>query len=219
MKNKLLSTFPLLVKMKPTKNQVITLVGTSVITLILGYALGNMGNKPSTASLSELSEPIEETTTTTTEAETKPELIDGQLPLDLISEKTDVVTDITTYTLRISASTPGYNSIGGREDALIVVRCEAKDLEVLVSTPEFLSSDSQTVKIRWGSNQPQSQRWSGSSGGTALFSEAPRSFLTKALSEESFAISYKPWRTVDTSAKFELTNYKNLLTEMKRVCS
>jgi hypothetical protein len=219
MKNKLLSTFPLLAKMKPTLNQIITLVGTSMITLMLGYGLGSMENKPLTASVSESSEIKEESITTTIEIETKPELTDGQLPLDLISTKTDVVTDLTTYTLRIPASTPGYNSIGSREDASIFVRCEVKDLEVLVTTPEFLSSDPQAVQIRWGSDQPQSQGWSGSSGGSALFSEAPRSFLTKAISQESFAISYKPWRTVDTSAKFELTNYKNLLTEMKRVCS
>jgi hypothetical protein len=183
---------------------------------MLGYALGSMGDKPSTASVPEASETKDKTTAS---ADTTPELTDGQLPLDLISKKTDVVTDITTYALRIPASTPGYNSIGRREDATIYVRCEAKDLEVLVSTPEFLSSDSQTVQIRWGTNPPQSQSWSGSSGGSALFSSAPRPFLTKAIEQESFAISYTPWRTVGASAKFELTNYKNFLNEMKRVCS
>jgi hypothetical protein len=74
MKNKLLSTFPLLAKMKPTKNQIITLLGTSMITLMLGYGLGSMENKTSTASVSESSEIKEESITTTRiEIETKPE--------------------------------------------------------------------------------------------------------------------------------------------------
>jgi len=136
-----------------------------------------------------------------------------------IRQTTNDLTDAMKYTLNVTSAKPKRNSIGMNEDATIVVRCEGSKTELFVSTPEFLSSDSQTVKVRFDDGQVESESWSGSSGGTALFSKSPRSFLQQLASRDKVVLGYQPWREAATTTVFELTNhhadFEKMLTNCK----
>ena len=139
-------------------------------------------------------------------------------PYSRITETQNHLTDTTKYLLKVVASEPGYNSIGVREDAEIIIRCEAGNNELYISTPEYLSSDSQTIQLRWNDGTLTSEYWTGSSQGTGLFSNSPISILQKLNASDRLVIGYKPWRSPATSAVFSLEEYREDLKQMLEHC-
>ena len=189
------------------KLQVLGIAGVVAISSLSGYLIGSNGNQPSST--------VETSGVNSPAAQTKPKAETDTL----IDTETDLVSGVKKHTLLIKASTPGRNSIGRTEYAYIVIRCKNRDMDVFVTTPEYLTSDNQNINHRWGDTAPTNEWWSGGSGGTSLFSEAPRSFLAKALANNQWALSYKPYNKVKTSVLFEFDDHKKDLKLMKTLCS
>ena len=131
----------------------------------------------------------------------------------------DPVSGDTKHTLFIKASTAGSNGIGRRDFAVLVIRCESNDTDVFVATPEYLTSDSQQVSYKWDDQTPNTEWWNGGAGGTSLFSEAPVSFIAKAIAHDSWAMNYKPYNKVKTSAQFEFKTHRDDLQQMQTLCA
>ena len=166
-------------------------------------------------------------TTTQAPAETIAEVsvteaddVPAELPkaYSMIREYPNALTDTTEYLLSIPASSPGYNSIGTREDAQLVIRCEAGKNSLFVVTPEYLSNDPQTIQVRWDDKAPTSEYWTGAKSGDALFSNAPLSTLQRLLAHNKLVIGYKPWSQVSTTAVFTLDSYQDDIKTMLAHC-
>ena len=198
-------------KLYEQRNTVAVLFGVAVLGVGIGYVLGRnttaQVKSTDSPSLSEVFDDKEDNSPTTPSVESS-SIIVTKNPL----------TDVPKYILRVASAAPGKNSIGISEDAAIIVRCEGTSTELFLSTPEYLSSDSQTIKIRWNDEALQDQYWSGSTGGTALFSEAPRTFLKQLSTKDKVIFGYEPWREAASTAVFNLEDHRKDLKKMLTHC-
>src|SRR5260370_32099625 len=68
---------------------------------------------------------------------------------------------------------------------VLLVRCQDRQLDVLVSTGSVLDSDDNVmtpVRIQWGSEAPAESRWSRSTDSTSAFAPDPRALLRQLVS-------------------------------------
>ena len=128
------------------------------------------------------------------------------------------INDTTKYTLQIPSETKNPNSIGTLERDMIIVRCEAGESDLFIATSAFLSSDDQSVKLRYDKGAVKSEWWSGSQGGTALFSGAPLSTMVNMFTHKELTISYSPWRKTESFATFDLEPYHKDIDQMMKHC-
>ena len=201
----------LLSKLYEQRNTVAVLFGAAALGVGIGYVLGRnttaQVKSTDSPSLSEVFNDKEDNQATTPSV--------GSSSIRVVKNP---LTDVPKYILRVASAAPGKNSIGISEDAAIIVRCEGTSTELFLSTPEYLSSDSQTIKIRWNDEALQDQYWSGSTGGTALFSEAPRTFLKQLSTKDKVIFGYEPWREAASTAVFNLEDHRKDLKKMVTHC-
>ena len=200
----------------PKEKQTIALAtGVAVLTAVLGFVAGRQS--------AQVSKPVDKPDMSLSEAfepDEKPQAPPAPLtPASNITKETNALTDVTKYTLQIPSAVPGTNSIGMSEDAHIIVRCEGGEKDLFISTPEFLSSDSQSVGIRWNDGSVNSEYWGGASGGSALFSGAPMTFLQRLANNDKVVIGYKPWQETASNAVFELSQHRADLEKMIKNCN
>ena len=88
----------------------------------------------------------------------------------------------------------------------ITVRCEGNRTDVIISAVRYLSSDSQTVKMRWDDGAIESEYMGGSTQGTALFSRSPKNFISKASNANKLVLQYTPWQETDEIAVYKFTD-------------
>ena len=126
--------------------------------------------------------------------------------------------DTTKYTLVMRSSNTNANSIGMKEHDHLIIRCEAGDLDLYIATSAYLSSDGQSVKLRFDKGEVTSHWWSGSSAGSALFSGAPLSRMLNMLAHQELTIEFKPWRETKDFATFDLKPYHKDIDKMMGYC-
>ncbi len=125
----------------------------------------------------------------------------------------------TKYTL-ISLSSEKLSTSYGSEYGAISVRCEGNQTDVIIKAARFLSSDSQTVKLRWDDGEIESEYMSGSTNGTALFSRSPQKFIAKASKAKKLVLQYTPWRATDEVAVYRFTDQNRKdFTRMQDYCN
>lgn len=143
---------------------------------------------------------------------------DPVTPDTSINEEVDPLTDETKYTFVLRSANEMANSIGMAERDVLIVRCKSNTTEAYIQTTPYVSSDGQSVKLRWNGGEITSQWWGPSSGGGALFSEAPVSLLSKMTDADTLVISYKPYSKTAVSAVFEFDQARSDLKKMQEVC-
>ena len=137
-----------------------------------------------------------------------------------IRKETNAMDDTTKYTLSFPSDNQMVNSIGMRENGRIVAQCDGPKTNLYMIGVAFLSSDGQSVKMRWDDGEPISQWWGGSQSGTALFSGAPRSFMSKASSAKKLVLQYSPYSRADEIAVYKFSpqlqhDFKKMLEHCK----
>ena len=112
-----------------------------------------------------------------------------------------------TYKYKLTISTAEkLPDTYGSSYGYITVRCEGNKTDVIVSAVRYLSSDSQTVKMRWDDGSIESEYMSGSTSGQALFSRSPNTFISKASTANKLVLQYSPWRETDEIAVYKFTD-------------
>jgi len=139
-------------------------------------------------------------------------------PVSTIRENVDPLTDQVEYTFALISSNNIANSIGTPARDTLIVRCKPGETAAYISTTPFVSSDGQSVKLRWNDGVITSQWWYPATGGSALFSDAPISLLNKMASSKKLVISYKPYSKTAISAVFEFDHSQADLKRMQEVC-
>jgi hypothetical protein len=194
-------------QIKVSKPIALTFVGSIAAAAIGGYAVGTLTTQ------SEISKPPD--LATLNEPPTSKPILE---PTSAIDTEVDLVSGDKKHSLFIKASNEASNSIGRSDFAVLVIRCEGNTTDVYVATPEYLTSDDQKVTFRWDDQTPSAEYWNGGSGGTSLFSGAPVSFIAKAIAHDTYAMNYKPYNKVKTSAQFDFDQHKDDLQKMQTLC-
>lgn len=144
------------------------------------------------------------------------------LPKSQINQKIDPLTETTTYYLSILSDSSHANSIGVAEKASLVIRCKPGDMDVFISTPEFVSDESQWVKFKFDSGPIIEEYWDGGSSGTSLFPSIPsltKLNLQNLTSHSKYIINYKPYQKIPVSSVFNLQAHRNDIKKMISNCS
>ena len=157
--------------------------------------------------------------TTKPESTNLPKEVDRDLPpASSIREEVDPLTDEIKYTFLLRSTNDIANSIGMAERDVLIVRCKGNSTEAYIKTAPYVSSDGQSVKLRWNGGDIISEWWGPSSGGGALFSGAPRSLLNQMAGAEKLVISYQPYSKSKVSAVFEFDQSRSDIKNMQEVC-
>ena len=138
----------------------------------------------------------------------KKQVIDGNQNViedTSITVTTNEMDNTAKYKLTISTSEKLPDTYGSSY-GYITVRCEGNKTDVIVSAVRYLSSDSQTVKMRWDDGAIESEYMSGSTSGQALFSRSPKNFISKAVTANKLVMQYTPWRETDEIAVYKFTD-------------
>ena len=136
----------------------------------------------------------------------------------MIKEDIDPLTDQTRYTLILNSTNDMRNSIGSLEKDSLYIRCKGSETDVYINTSDFVSSDGQTVKIRWDDGPIMTQYWGPASSGGALFSSAPISLINQIAQSKKLVISYQPYSKVAVSAVFNFEGSSDDVAKMQSVC-
>ena len=198
------------------KNVALGVTGALVV-FALGFSLGRQGgvqNRTSSDKAAEVTASAEKPKPSKT---TKPI---EQGPRSQIRESTDPLTDEIKYTFALNSTNEVANSIGMADTDALILRCQGNKTDMYIDTAAFVSSDGQSVKVRWNDGAISSQWWSGASGGGALFSAAPITTLNQMATADKFVFSYSPYSKSATSAVFDFTNKGTRadIKKMQEVC-
>lgn len=206
---------------KPTfttkqKNVALGVAGALVV-FALGFSLGRQGGVQDRTSTDKSSE-VTSTTEKPKPSKTTKALEQG--PRSQMRESADPLTDEIKYTFVLNSTNKLRNSIGMVENDKLFVRCQGNTTDMYIATSNYVTRDSQSVKLRWNGGDITSQWWSGASGGSALFSGAPITMLNQIVTAEKLVISYSPYSTATTSAVFDFTNKGTRadIKKMQEVC-
>lgn len=195
----------------------IKLTAGGLIIFALGISLGRQldANKSvSTASKSRADAPAAEHSGNT-KSSVKTE---DYVPSSFVSEEVDPLTDQVQYSFILKSTNELTNSIGSLERDTLYIRCKGSDTDAYISTAAFVSSDGQTVKLRWDDGPITSQYWGPASGGSALFSTSPIGMINQISNSKKLVISYEPYSKVAVSAVFDFKGSQDDIAKMKSVC-
>ena len=135
-----------------------------------------------------------------------------------ITTKKNPLNDTEEHKLVVLTSEELPDTFGSNYGA-IIVQCEAGKTDVVIKGVRYLSSDPQTVKLRWDDGPIKRERMLGSTSGTALFSQAPKSFISKASVAKKLVASYTPWNESDEVAVYEFTDQNRRdFKKMQELC-
>ena len=196
------------------------LIGKGVIATLLAFGLGfSCGRQSGVQERTAEAEKPGASIRTETASKPPPKVSNGPVaPASSISEEIDPLTDETKYTLVIRSSNEIANSIGRGERDALIIRCKGNSTDAYINTTPFVSSDGQTVKLRWNGGGITSQWWGPASGGGALFSGAPVSLLNQMAGADKLVISYQPYSKPAVSAVFEFKEAQSDLKKMQEIC-
>ena len=144
------------------------------------------------------------------------------IPKSQIMRKTDPLTNKATYYLSIGSNSSHANSIGVEEKASLIIRCKSDDTEIFISTPEFVSDNSQFVKFKFDSGPIIEEYWHGGSGGTSLFPAIPsitKLTLQNLSSHSKYIVNYEPYQKIPVSSVFDLQAHRQDIKKMLSNCS
>ena len=143
------------------------------------------------------------------------------VPSTNVRTETDPMTDSKRHLLLIESTDTSPNSIGSPETSTLVFRCDAgKKPDAYVVIAGYIGIfDSPVVQTRWDGGKVNSEAWTTSQDGSAIFSGAPKSTLQKAASQDSLVVSWQPFGKTRQAASFDLKQHRGDLSAMEQLCS
>lgn len=127
----------------------------------------------------------------------------------LLSVNVDPITDA----VRASAIVPSVDlsRFGG---GVMLFRCTDDKFEVYVNMREYLGDDRRKVYYRFDSNEPEEERWSASTDGTAVFARNDQEFARKAARAQQLAFRALDYDGTRHTVIFELEGLREALQQL-----
>lgn len=132
----------------------------------------------------------------------------------LVSDKKTLMGDSRTVLITTNGTPSATHSS-------LVLRCEENKLEVLVGfSYTYLGSGSQSVRVKFDYDEPDTATWSISAGGRALFYNAlPIYFVKKLVNHSSLVLEVSPYQKTKFQVKFNIRHLKNVIKPLQKACN
>src|SRR2546426_6800517 len=105
--------------------------------------------------------------------------------------------------------------------AVLLVRCQDRELDVFVSTGSVLDSDDKVmtpVRIQWGSEAPAEGRWSRSTDSTSAFAPDPRALLRQLASNPDLRLEIRPSGKSAQLIRFNARGLERHMSQIDAAC-
>jgi TonB family protein len=105
--------------------------------------------------------------------------------------------------------------------AVLLVRCQDRQLDVFVSTGSVLDADDMVmtpVRIQWGSAAPADSRWSRSTDSTSAFAPDPRALLRQLVSNPDLRLEIHPSGKSAQLIHFNARGLDRHLSQVEAAC-
>lgn len=135
-----------------------------------------------------------------------------------VSESVSPVDDSKTVVLSISASKPIYNSYGSSENARLIIRCKEHSTDLFVALDEYLGSDSSSILYRLDGAPSQTDSWSESTDGKAVFAPNAVALSRKLASSKKFFIRISDFRGTNYDTEFKTDGLGKVLPKVASAC-
>ncbi len=102
----------------------------------------------------------------------------------------------------------------------LAVRCREGELAVIVSTSAVLDAedDMTPVRLRWGTEPPEEERWSRSTDYTAAFAPNPELFLNELLNVPDLRFEFHPFDAAPRVAIFNARGLSRHIQTLRTAC-
>ena len=102
----------------------------------------------------------------------------------------------------------------------LAVRCRERELAVIVSTSAVLDADDDMtpVRLRWGTEPPEEERWSRSTDYTAAFAPDPEVFLGELLNVPDLKFEFHPYDATPRVAIFNARGLARHIPKLRAAC-
>jgi len=104
---------------------------------------------------------------------------------------------------------------------LLAVRCREGELDVLITTGAVLdanTSDITHVRIRWGTDPPEEDRWFRSTDYTAAFAPDPKAFLAILRNFPDLRFEFRPFDAAPRVASFNARGLDRHMAKVEAAC-
>lgn len=137
--------------------------------------------------------------------------------------KIDTTRSEMTDELMVILSLDAVNKVQGtlfEVHPTLAVRCRERDLAVIVSTSAVLDADDDMtpVRLRWGTEPPEEERWSRSTDYTAAFAPDPELFLGELLNFPDLKFEYHPYDATPRVAIFNARGLARHMPKLRAAC-
>jgi hypothetical protein len=105
---------------------------------------------------------------------------------------------------------------------LLVIRCQAHEIEVFLSTGTVLAADDSamtTVRLQWGSGAVEESRWNRSTDSMSAFAVDPRAFLHRLVSTPDLRLEIRPSAKSPQSIRFNARGLDRHTSQLDASCS
>src|SRR5256712_155885 len=105
--------------------------------------------------------------------------------------------------------------------AVLLVRCQDRELDVFVSTGSVLDSDDKVmtpVRIQWGSEAPVESRWSRSTDSTSAFASDPRALLRQLVTNPDLRLEIRPSGKPAQLIRFNARGLERHMAQVNAAC-
>src|SRR5687767_12336384 len=104
---------------------------------------------------------------------------------------------------------------------VLILRCQERVFQAYIVTStaaHVQSGDSRTVRLRFDSDAAETQRWSQSTDGDALFAPGPESLLDRLRTAKRLLFEFTPFNASPVVASFSTGGLTNHLSRLTAAC-
>jgi type VI secretion system protein VasI len=136
-----------------------------------------------------------------------------------VTEERSPVDDSPTVILSIGTDKPTTNRFGSESSNRLIIRCREHQTDVYIATDEYIGSEGTRVITRIDNGASESETWSHSTDGKAVFSPRPIPLArTLAKSQKLFA-RVSDFNGTSYDVEFKLAGLDSLLPKVTQACS
>lgn len=99
----------------------------------------------------------------------------------------------------------------------LVIRCEGKKTDLMVSTDSVV--DDHSVRLKLDEGKPLTQQWDRSEDYEVLFPRQPILLAKQLSGAKVLMFEYKPYQRGEQVLEFQLDGLRDALSEVSTVCS
>ena len=136
-----------------------------------------------------------------------------------VTEERSPVDDSPTVILSLGSNKPTQNRFGSDTSNRLIIRCREHRTDVYIATDEFLGSEGSRVITRIDDRASQSNTWSHSTDGKAVFAPNPIPLAQTLATSQMLFARISDFNGTAYDVEFKLVGLVGLLPKVAQACS